>query len=265
MLGTVRRWLAEPRLAGIDVDGAGLVEAHRRILASKPLTRRVFVELYGACMNADRRWFEGAGDGLRVEIGAGSSFFKEVCPGLITSDIKPAPGLDMVVDAQAMPFEAGSVRAVFGIHCFHHLPQPERFFAELVRVVRPGGGCVLVEPYYGPLAAAFFRRVFESETFDAAQPGWTTPATGPMRGANQALSYLVFVRDRAEFERRYPELEIVERRPLTNWARYLLSGGVNFRSLAPGWADPALRAGEWAISPLARWLALHHITVIRRR
>jgi SAM-dependent methyltransferase len=263
MVGTLRRWLAEPRLAGIDVDGAGFVEAHRRILAGKPLTRRVFLELYGGCLDADRRWLSG--DGLRIEIGAGSSFFKEVCPGLICTDIKPAPGLHRVVDAMNMPFEPGSVRTIFGIHCFHHLPDPDRFFGELARVVRPGGGCVLIEPYYGPFASAFFRRAFDSEGFDPRQPGWATPSTGPMRGANQALSYIVFVRDAAEFARKHPALEIVERRPLTNWGRYLLSGGVNFRSLAPGWSDPVLRAGEAIVSPLARWLALHHLIVLRRR
>jgi SAM-dependent methyltransferase len=263
MLRTVRKWLAEPRLAGVDVDGADLVEAHRRILAAKPLTRQVFLELYRACLEADRRSFTG--NGLRVEIGAGSSFFKEVCPGLISTDIKPAPGLDMVVDAMAMPFALGSVRAIFGIHCFHHLPDPARFLAELERVCAPGGGCVLIEPYSGPAAAAFYRRVFDTETFDKTQREWTTPAAGPMRGANQALSYLVFERDASELARRFPGLEIVERRPLTNWARYLLSGGVNFRSLVPAWTAPAIRGFEAAAAPLSRWLALHQLIVIRRR
>ena len=31
------------------------------------------------------------------------------------------------VDAQAMPFANGSVRAVYAIHCFHHLPDPAAF------------------------------------------------------------------------------------------------------------------------------------------
>lgn len=263
MVRAIRTWLAEPRLAGVDVDGADLVRVHRRVLSEKPLTRAVFVEIYRTCLEADRRHFRG--EGVRVEIGAGSSFFKEVCPGLVSTDVKPAEGLDMVVDAQSMPFADGSVRAVFGIHCFHHLPEPRRFLAELERVLRPGGGCVLVEPYYGPLAAAFYKRAFETEGFDPTQRAWETPVEGPMRGANQALSYIVFVRDAALLAERHPGLEVVERRPLTNWIRYLASGGVNFRSLAPGWAGPVLGGVEAAAAPLARWLALHHVIVLRRR
>ena len=258
----VRRALAEPRLEGIDVDRPDLIEVHREILATKPLTRRVFLELYRTCLDADLRHLRG--DGLRIEIGAGSSFLKTVSPGILTTDIKPSAGLDMVVDALRMPFAAQSVRAVFGIHVFHHLSDPDRFFRELTRVLRPGGGCVLIEPYHGWLARLFFRHVFETETFDSTQSHWAATAEGPMRGANQALSYIVFVRDAQKFVESYPELEVVERRPLSNWPRYLLSGGLNFRSLAPGWSNSALRGAEAAMSPLARWLALHHLIVIRR-
>ena len=71
-------------------------------------------------------------------------------------------------------------------------------------------------------------------------------------------------RDMDEVTRRFPNLEIVERRPLRNWLRYILSGGVNFRTLAPGWSDPILRAVEAALSPLAHWLAIHHLIVLRK-
>lgn len=259
----LHKCLAEPRLAGVDVDSGHLVEVHRSILTGKPMIREVFLEIYRACLDADRRLLRG--QGLQVEIGAGSSFFKEVCPSLISTDIKAAAHLDMVVDAQAMPFGDRAVRTVFGIHCFHHLPRPDQFFAELERVLVPGGGCVLVEPFHGPVARVFFRRLFETETFDTRQPSWHTESTGPMRGANQALSYIVFVRDALEFARRYPGLEIVERRPLTNYPRYLLSGGLNFRALVPAWTGPAIKMVETLGSPLAHVLALHHMIVLRRR
>lgn len=259
----IRRLLAEPRLVDADPDAPGLVDLHRRILASKPLTRSVFLEVYRACRAADERHL--AGDGARVEIGAGSSFLGTIYRDVLTTDIKPAAGIERVVDAMAMPFATGSVRAVYGIHCFHHLPDPARFLAELVRVLAPGGGCILVEPYYGPLAAFVYRRLFTSEGFDPRQQAWRTPMGGPMSGANQALSYVVFARDRDRLRSDYPQLELVLTRPLTSWIRYLASGGLNFRTLAPGWSDTLLRGAELALAPAARWLALHHLLVLRRR
>ena len=132
-------------------------------------------------------------------------------------------------------------------------------------MVAPGGGVVLIEPYYGPVASVVFKRLFASEEFDKAMPGWTSQASGPMQGANQALSYIVFVRDRPRFERELPNLELTETFPLTNYVRYLLSGGLNFRQLVPGFTEPALRALESALRPARDVLALHHMVVLRRR
>jgi len=266
MVRLVRKWLADPRLAGVDLDSDRLVEVHRGILADKPMMLGVFREFYQTCIDLDRRHFAGAGEGLRVEIGAGVSLFKQHHPEIVATDIKAAAHLDMVVDALAMPFEAGSVRAIYGINCFHHFPSPDRFFGELERVLAPGGGCVLIEPAFGPVAKFMFRRMFDSEVFEPSQPTWdATGEMGVMQGANQALSYIVFVRDRAEFERKHPGLEIIQRRVLRNYPRYLLSGGLNFRSLLPGAAAPLLKALEWGAGPLAPVLGLHQVIVLRKR
>ena len=85
---------------------------------------------------------------MRVEIGAGVSGFKALCPDLLTTDIMPAEHLDMVLDAHDMDLADNSVRAIFGINCFHHFRDPEAFFRELQRVLVPGGGCILVEPFH---------------------------------------------------------------------------------------------------------------------
>lgn len=258
----LRQWLAEPRLAGVSVDSGEFVELHRSILLSKPIMRQVFAEFYQAILDADARWFRGPG--ARIELGAGSSVFDQMHPAVISTDVKMASTIRAVVDAQQMPFRPGAVRALYGINCFHHFPDPDAFFRELVGGLAPGAGCVLIEPYHGPLAAQFYRRLFATERFDRSQQGWASTAAGPMTGANQALSYIVFARDGAEFARRYPGLEVVEQRPLTNYPRYILSGGLNFRALIPGWSGGAVKALEAVARPVARYLALHHLIVIRR-
>lgn len=256
--------LSEPAVRSVDVDSDELLEVHRRILASKPMMRGVFDDIYDACMAADRRYFNGAG--RRVEIGAGVSLFKQRYPEIISTDIKASSALDAVVDALAMPYEAGTVRAIYGINVFHHLPSPDRFFAELERVLGPGGGAVLVDPYHGPLARWLYPRLFTTEGYDLTQREWDAGgAMGVMHGANQALSWIVFVRDAALLLERHPGLEVVSRTPLTNYPRYLLSGGLNFRQLLPDAAIPALRACERVARPLARWFGLHHLIVIRKR
>lgn len=55
--------------------------------------------------------------------------------------------------------------------------------------------------------------------------GWRSDASGPMLGANQALSHIVFLRDRARFESESPELELRQSFTLGNYLRHLLSGG----------------------------------------
>jgi len=257
------RRLQEPRLVGLDVDTSDLLEVHRQVLAGKPIMRDVFAEFYDRCMEIDRD--HGSGEGLRIEIGAGSSLFAERHPEVLATDIKPHPHLDRVLDAQAMELDAACARAIFGINCFHHLPDPMAFFGELERVLVPGGTCVLIEPYHGPVAGAFYARLFETESFDRTQPTWEDDGRSIMHGANQALSYIVFERDRALFEQRCPTLEVVVEEPLTNWPRYLLSGGLNFRQLVPTRSAPLLRGLERLLAPASRWLALHHVVALRKR
>jgi SAM-dependent methyltransferase len=260
----LRDLLAEPRLAGIDVDSDAYLQVRREILATKPLLRGVFADFADLCVGLDEKHFSG--EGRRVEIGAGATTFKVDHPDVITSDVLPSPDLDMVVDALAMPFEDGSVRAIYGINCFHHLSDPDAFFRELERVLVPGGGCVLIDPYDGPVARWLYPRLFRTEGYDLDQAGWTPPDgdAGVMHGANQALSHVVFVRDRAIFDERHPGLELVGRRPVRNYPRYLLSGGYNFRQLVPSAAEGALRALERAFAPLGRVFALHHVIVVRK-
>jgi SAM-dependent methyltransferase len=260
----LQRLLALPETADLDIDGPDRLEVHAAVLRRKPMLAAVFRECHELMLHLDRRTF-GETPGLRVELGAGVAPIAATFPEVLATDVVPGAGLDAVLDAQRLDLPDGSVRALYGQNCFHHFPDPLRFLAEAERVVAPGGGVLLIEPYYGPFASVVFRRLFASEEFDKRMSGWTTDATGPMQGANQAISYIVFIRDRSRFERELPGLELVETFPLDNYLRYLLSGGLNFRQLVPTSAAPVLRAIERALRPARRLLALHHVIVLRRR
>ena len=260
----LRRLLREPRIAGCDLDGADRLALHAAVLADKPLLRRVFLNFHRTFLDLDQRFF-GDTPGKRLELGSGVCPVRESDPAVLASDIVPAPHLDLVLDAQDLDLPDGELRAIYAKSVFHHLPDPERFFREVLRVVKPGGGAILIEPYHGPAADFLFKRLFTSEGYDKTQAGWRGGQSGPMGGANQALSYLVFVRDRARYERLFPGLPVVHAQPLTGWVSYLASGGVNFRQLAPNFMAGPLAGVEKMLSPLRRLLALQWVIVLRRQ
>ncbi len=260
----LRNFLLDPRIRTVDVDSPLLIAVHKKILTEKRCMREVFTEFYNLCHGLAQKYFETKG--LEIELGAGSSFFKSQFPEIISSDIKPAENLDMIVNAQKMPFRPSEVKALYGINCFHHFPDPKQFFREADRVLSKGGGIVLIEPYFGPLARLFYSKVFTTEHFNKNQLSWQTDSenSGPMQGANQALSYIVLFRDQNVFQKEFSNFEIVYHKPLTNYVRYFFSGGINFRQLAPDFFVPVLRVVELILIPLARLLALHHVVVIKK-
>lgn len=260
---SLRTWLKEPETRSLDIDGVDVTVAHRQVLLKKRMLRDLFANFYHECRKWDERFFAGT-QGKRLEVGAGSSIMKEFYPDVLTSDIKPLPFVDLVAPGESLPFPDGTLRAIYGINVFHHFPDPAAFLNEAMRVLTPGGGVVLIEPYYGLFASWLFPRLHESEGFDPEMPDWVNhEQSGPCSRVNQALSYIVFRRDRARFQQQFPHLELLLDRPHTH-LRYLLSGGVNFRQLLPerlsflaGWA-------EAAVSPLNRWLSLQHTVVLRK-
>ena len=260
----LRDYLKEPRLNGINPDSDEMLNIHSEILYEKRIMRDVFSEFYDTCINLDNKYFTKSFL-KRIEIGAGVSFFKKKYPEIVSTDVKKAENLDMVVDAQNMPFEQNSIHAIYGINCFHHFPNPDMFFKELIRVLEDGGGCILIDPFYGTVARRFYKKLFDSETFNMNQENWENDELGFMNGANQALSYIVFNRDKKKFETNYPSLEIVLQKPLNNYLRYLVSGGLNFKEILPSWISPVIKFIELLFIPLNSIFALHHVIVIRKK
>lgn len=247
-------------LSGIDrhdLDDPARTLAHKDIILSKPFLRRLYVDWYAAI--ADRLPTPAS---RVVELGSGGGFMKEIIPQVTTSDILPLPDNDLTFDALAMPFADNSVDAFVMVDVFHHVPDSERFLREMSRTLLRGGRIIMSEP-----ATTWWSRFiygnFHHEPFDPSA-GWTIPGTGPMSDANGALPYIVFERDRALFEQRFPELQIVSLIKHTP-ARYLLSGGVSRRALVPAWSYGLLTWLEHMLRPLARYLAMFELVVIEKR
>lgn len=265
MIKKLRQWLYEPRVRGVDVDANSLLDTHIAILREKALLRSAFETFYRDMGELCDSFFSVPG--IELELGTGAGFFKTLRPALVTSDIRKGPHIDMELNAQEMALRDESVRCIYAINVFHHLPDPELFFGELSRVLQPGGGCILIEPHKGFLSALLHRHLHTDEHFDTEATGWrNSQIAGPLSGANQALAYIVFERDKRRFDQLFGDrLEIVHRGYELNASRYLLSGGLNFRQLLPSFMARAMALLERVASPLAKYWSLHQVIVIRKR
>ena len=260
----IRKKLTDNRLKNVDANSSDLVSIHHKILSERKYMQDVFKETYLNMMNCEKKILSG--EGLKVEIGAGAGFFKKYYPEIIATDIKPTPYTDMVVDALSMPFEDNTVKAIYGVNCFHHFNDPDIFFNELKRTLVSNGGCILCEPYYGWFSSIFYKSLHDEEYYDKSMKGWKNEMTGPSIGANQALSYIVFKRDFELFSKKHPELEIVSLKPLNNYLRYIVAGGLNFKPLLPyRGVKYVVKFIEILLFPFKKLFALHYIIVIKKK
>ena len=209
---------------------------YRSMWAAKPVLRAVYSDLFS------RRLARRVA-GPALEIGGGVGGLKELAPDLISSDIQYASWLDLVANAQALPFADGSLATILMLDVLHHVEFPARFFWEAERVLRPGGRVVMVEPAITPGSSLFYRFMHHEPVRMSADPlaeGSPDPERDPY-DSNQAIPTLIATRDKARFLARFPRLRIAE----TLWfsfAVYPLSGGFQKWSLMPeSAARPLLR------------------------
>lgn len=201
---------------------------HSSTIDSSRYFRHVYTDTYLRMISAEREF--GGKQGRKLEIGSTGGFLKELVPDLVTTDVRPADGIDLLVDARKLPFDDASVAVIFAKDCLHHIPDITAFLDESLRVLTPGGVIVCVEPYWGPLARVVYRH-FHPEKFDDKVDRWTFDSSNPME-SNQALMYLLLRRDRKDFETRFPGFTIHELGPVIG-PSYLLSGGVDKPFLLP--------------------------------
>jgi len=185
-------------------------------------------------------------------------------PGdVITSERFFCRGVDAILDAHWLPFPDASLRAIVFTDVLHHLPRVGRFFFEAERTLRPGGVVAMVEPWVTPWSRFVYTRLHH-EPFVPNTKDWEFPETGPLSSANGALPWVVFVRDRARFEREFSALRIERITPFMPF-RYLVSGGVSLRSLMPSCTYAAWSRAEAALAPsMHRW-AMFAFILLRRR
>lgn len=251
--------LEEPSLRGVELGSDHWFSIQRDLIVRRPLVKATY-ETWYSTMLADAATVHAPG--AILELGSGANFVKLIDPSVITSDLVPGNS-DLVVDAQALPFGDEALRAILLTHVLHHIPDPSRFFNEALRTLVPGGVITMIDVAHTPLARLLFGR-FHPEGYDSKRKDWLLDTSGAYGGADQAMSWVLFQRDREAFERRFPDLAIEEMR-LLPWFGYLVSGGLTRRNLIPSWTVPALRAVDRAGAALNPLAALHWHIRLRKR
>jgi SAM-dependent methyltransferase len=252
----LRNFLAHPLTRGRDLDDPNTTALRREIIRDKPFLRRIYDEWYRTIADSLPKDVPGK----VLELGSGAGYLPEFVPDVITSEIFSCPGIDVVLDAQNMALPDASLKGVVMTDVLHHLPNVRKFFAEATRTVRPGGVIVMIEPWVSGWSKIIYTKLHH-EPFRPDADTWDFPNTGPLSGANGALPWIVFQRDRAVFEREFPQWEVQRVRPFMP-LRYLVSGGVSMRSLVPSFAFGPIK---WAEGLLGGSAAMFVHIVLRRR
>lgn len=249
----------------MESDADPRLEQHRKLWQRKSGLRAVYADYH-------RRLVGAVGDAGKVlEIGSGSGHLRDVAPGIdsTTIDILPAPWVDVQADAHSLPFADNSFNGVVMLDVLHHLERPAAFFAETLRVLKPGGRIAMMEPGMSVLARQFYTYLHEEPVDMSADPlalDDADPERDPF-DSNQAIPSLLFKNTviRKQFEDRFPAFRIVENKWLSLFA-YPLSGGFKNWSLVNGaMARTLIRIEDCVLPVLGPLMGFRLFTVLEKK
>ena len=239
------------------VDGCTLTD-FRTIWSGKPVLRAIYHDLY-------RRLRGACHSGRTLEIGGGSGNLKESLGEVISTDIQAAPWLDVVADAERLPFADASFDNIVMVDVLHHLPRLHSFLTEAARVLRPGGRIVMIEPAITPVSRLVYGLFHHEPVIMGVDPLADQPlSSDDPWAANQAIPTLL-LRDAVRLEGAVPALRLARSERLSLFT-YPLSGGFKRWSLIRAAWVPALLAIEDALmGVLGPLMAFRLLAVIERR
>ncbi len=253
-------FLREPTKRNLSEDQSIRLELDRKIMESKPEFLKVVRDIQDVMVRNGK--LSESYNELNIELGAGVIPMKSNFPNIKSTDIVSAAHLDGILDATNLDLKDNSIQTLFLQNTFHHLPDPQKFFEESIRVLKKGGRIVIVDPFHNYLSSFMYPILFESETFNK-KGSWNDASNHAMLGANQALSFIVFKRDVDKFNADNPQLTLIHSEPLPSGLRYLLTGGLNFKKLMPDFFLRLVSVFEKA-GIIPSFLSIHWVIVLEK-
>jgi len=235
------------------------LEDYQNSWNKKPVLRAIYSDLYQKIENVAL-----AGDTL--EIGGGIGNFKIGSSRIIRSDIQHSEGLDVVADAQTLPFDNEVFSNIVLFDVLHHLQCPLLFFAEAQRILKPGGRVIMVEPGITPVSKLLYKMGHEEPVemgWDMNDPCKVDAGKDPY-DSNQAIPTILFKRDSQLFLAAVKGFKINSSDWLSLFA-YPLSGGFKSWSLLPyKWVHTMLKIEEKILPFLGSLMAFRLMVVLEK-
>ena len=230
-----------------------------RIWTAKPALRHVYNHLFArmraACVS-----------GAILEVGGGTGSFKAFVPETVSTDVVASPRLDVIADAQRLPFAGGTFANIAMCDVLHHVEFPRKFLAEAARILPPGGRLIMAEPAITPLSWPFYRFFHEEPVDMGADPlvnGEAAADRDPF-SSNQAIPTLLVGKYRDQLTDAFPDLRLMRCEWLSLLA-YPLSGGFkSWCAIPKSLVAPALWV-EDLLTPFVGRLAGFRMVIVFER
>ena len=236
-----------------------VLHRHREIWQRKPSLRQLYRDWYRDIA----AWMV---PGRTVEVGGGTGNLKEYASGVCCTDVVSLPWLDAVADAQRLPFQTSSLANLVLFDALHHIENVSLFFDEALRTLRGGGRIIIMDPYISWASWPVYRYL-HPEPVDLAQDPLLLTAPQAHRqpfDSNQAIATILFEKELARFEARYPALAVRRVKRLSFFA-YPLSGGFERPSMLPTCFVASTLKLEKKLGWLAPLIAFRLFVVLEHR
>lgn len=180
-----------------------------------------------------------------VELGCGQGYGKDVlqAKSYLLTDYNDYDWLDVkMVDALDTPFEDGQFDFVIASNMIHHVPYPPKFFAEVHRILKPGGKLLVQDVNASVLMRVMLHAMrIEGYSYDVDVFDDSAPVNDPVDlwSGNNVVPNLLFDNP-VQFHKRMPGFRI-RSQGFSETLVYLASGGVTAKTFFIPLPRPVLR------------------------
>lgn len=287
----MKNFLKHPLAKNLDLDSPDAPLVHGQVIRSKPFLQKLYHEWYQSIVLHLPDYSEGK----ILELGSGGGSLNTFIPNIIASDIQLNKDVDIILDAKELPFSTCSLNAIVMIDVFHHINDVDKFLQESIRCLTEKGKIIMIEPWITFSSVLIYKYIHNEPCLPESKQ-WSFSDSGPLSGANLALPWIVFKRDKKFFFEKYNKLKINDPAPRggvlidkecfavtpqaagyksqgfainaidLDWPFiYLLSGGVSMKTFVPERSYPFFRKIERLLAPAIEHLAMFAVIVLEKR